>query len=483
MSTFGEFQIGPPHDSEEFLQLFAIVLDELETSTSSGPLIFDVPPGLFLRWGVNSPPTIDDLESGLGSASPPKSWPVELRDKWNQVPKNGFQKALNSALRAAPAFKIASGRLICRILAGVAQTCRPGNEPYASRNRQIVKSRLADAREVINKTYREKEKHSETSVAPKYTLASKPTWPAFESDVVSAEYLSTPTIRLWRASHCGPSYTQKKENQDATYALRCQTGIAFALADGISTSYGAHFAATAAVFSFCQAACRHIVAQQELEPAIREAIHEAQEWLNSALIYLLKEPTAPEWKEVAGQSNMAHDVAVRLLDNTRTRRNNHWGPSLAATLIAGIARPANDGWEVGFIRLGDGAVECWHESGTVTRLIEMDSTQSEVSSCICPSFDQSTRIQGEFHRFSFVSSDILLISSDGLARGHDRTVTEELLEIGILQRNGMKANDFRVLHLLDSASEHADQLFKKDGSQMFADNLSLIIIESVLRKK
>src|ERR1700739_232960 len=141
MSTFGEFQIGPPHDSEEFLQLFAIVLDELETSTSSGPLIFDVPPGLFLRWGVNSPPTIDDLESGLGSASPPKSWPVELRDKWNQVPKNGFQKALNSALRAAPAFKIASGRLICRILAGVAQTCRPGNEPYASRNRQIVKSR------------------------------------------------------------------------------------------------------------------------------------------------------------------------------------------------------------------------------------------------------------------------------------------------------------------------------------------------------
>ncbi len=485
MATIGKFQLGAPRDSDNFLQLFAIVLDELEKQKLQGSLFADIPPALLLCWGENNEPTLADLQLGLEPVAPQGNWPIELQNNWPRAVKNGFQQALSAALTAAPSFRIESGRLICRLLAFVAQTYRPDNEEFSRRNRQIGRSQLAAARAILNKERSNSPEGPKQSLLlqPLHTSAAKHILSSPDNKAVLEEYLSTPALRLWQASHSGPTFAQKGENQDATYALTCDDAIAFALADGISTSYGARFAAKTVAFNFCKAASCYMAVPNDIETTIRKSVQSAQDWLNSVLLHLLDDPTAPEWNDVAGQSFIARDVALRLLDNTRTRQHHHWGPSLATTLIAGIARPFNHGWEVGFLHIGDGVVERWVENGSVIPLISMDNSQSEIDACISPSLDRLASHVGDFHQFSLHSTDLLLVSSDGLTRGHESTVTKKLSEIGTLQRGVYDHKSLRASRMLNKACEYADRLYETDRLSLFADNLSLIIIEPNLKTK
>jgi len=170
--------------------------------------------------------------------------------------------------------------------------------------------------------------------------------PAHEGqECVSTDFLSSPRVSLWHANHVGPGYAKKLENQDSTYAISEPSRLFFALADGVSTSYGAGFAAREAVRSLCQllrerlgdAHSPDLPSDSLCATLLEDAVRKVQQQLDRTLRELLAAPGAKAWQEVHGSSRLSPDVARRLCQNTLEPKNRAWGPVMATTLLGGIA--------------------------------------------------------------------------------------------------------------------------------------------------
>src|SRR4051812_20473401 len=113
------FLFGPPRDLEGSVELFALVLSNVQLGFPGRR--FDVSPGTLLQWIHSGAPSIADLEAGIHSAprsSPPSRWPERLTsvDRWYRLQGGPFLSALRFALDAAPRFQVTSGSDICRVL-------------------------------------------------------------------------------------------------------------------------------------------------------------------------------------------------------------------------------------------------------------------------------------------------------------------------------------------------------------------------------
>jgi serine/threonine protein phosphatase PrpC len=290
---------------------------------------------------------------------------------------------------------------------------------------------------------------------------------------------------LWQATHIGPLYDQKLENQDAVSTSMDRSRIFFALADGVSTSYGSGFAASVIVERFCSHLKEAVLAEGRFLPfMLVDAASSSQLWLDQSLAFLLANPSAPEWGDVRGSSNLADDVAMRLCENTRNPTNRFWGPVMAATLIGGIIQPAEDGQgtELQAIRIGDGLIELvspLNLNGGISLVVSMDSEETEILSALSPGpFGEQALVNPERAQQLIGPGETLLISSDGLARGHVSSVAETLRDItGSSQMGLLREDQASALGVLQKAAAYADEIFLNSPQlKLFNDNLSLIVL-------
>ena len=175
---------------------------------------------------------------------------------------------------------------------------------------------------------------------------------------------------------------------------------------------------------------------------------------------------------------------MRLCENTKKRTNRFWGPAMAATLVGGVGQPSEDGrrLELYIIRIGDGLVEhieTLDSVGGVSPLLSMDSEETEISASLCPGpLGQNALSNTEVIQPSIGVGEALLISSDGLTRGHSVPVFEKLREIIGNPQIGLRCGDqSSALTVLQKAADHADDAFNGNRDlKLFNDNVSLIVL-------
>jgi hypothetical protein len=288
---------------------------------------------------------------------------------------------------------------------------------------------------------------------------------------------------LWHASHIGPRYAEKGENQDATFAAECHGGLVFALADGVSTSMGSRYAAAASVFQFCRFAKENL--SKTLPPGgscLVEAARATQVWMDELLSYLLEHPDAPDMGDIRGE--IGRDVALRLLKNTQNPTKRVWGAAMASTLVGGLIRPEDDGgsFHVELLRIGDGLVERVSRTGDVQVILGMDSEETEISGALGPGPASKRAVDAATPKQETLrANELLLVSSDGLARGHTESVGAKLTAIdGDFHKTLDPARESAAHQILVAAAQFADDSFQRDpGTHLFNDNLSLIVIAPV----
>lgn len=525
----GMFKIGPPEDSECLLDLFAFVLYRVRDDQSP----FIVQPGTLLVWKDSGlAPGIEDLKAGLQcKAGPPQTrWPALIveKDTWRELQGGPFLKAVQASIEAAPYFGVYTGKEICRLLAAVAQTKGSAEPEFKDHNLRVYKERIEGALKTYTQAQHQgavetfqanqrfpPEAQSQQAVsAPPQSQAPpvqpKPTspppappilirprverpqlWPT-ERDQFTRGFISTELISLWHASHVGPSYAEKGENQDATFACTDGSRVFFALADGVSTSYGARFSAVAIVNIFCSTLQELLKSATEPTPSLlKEAANKTRIWLDDTLSFLVTNPNASEWAQVRGASNINDDVALHLCENTQTLANRFWGPVMAATLVGGVVQPSANGrgLEVFALRVGDGLIERIENldtEGGISSLLAMDSQETEISASLSPGrLGENSLVSPETILPSIGAGELLLVSSDGLTRGHNGSVSQKLREITGSSRIGLHNDDqSAALTILQKAADQADDSFKENQQiHLFNDNLSLIVITSKLGKR
>ena len=334
-----KFKIGPPEDSEALLELFALVLDRVRHDQSP----FHVQQGTLLQWIENSTlvPKIEDLKAGLRcQALPPQTcWPFRIveHDTWRKLQGGPFLKAVEASVEAAPYFGIRTGREICRLLAAVAQTLGTAEPEFKDHNLRVYNERIQGAQKKYNEAqyqqhaaeaYKANQRlspavqsqppivppsqlHNSRQVQPKPAppppapvvrprIDRPQLWPT-EREQFTRGFLSSGNISVWHASHVGPSYAEKGENQDATFVSADGLRVFFALADGVSTSYGSRFSAVAIVNIFCSTLQQLLKSVTKPTPALlKEAAISTHAWLDSALSFLVANPSATEWADVRG---------------------------------------------------------------------------------------------------------------------------------------------------------------------------------------
>jgi hypothetical protein len=310
-------------------------------------------------------------------------------------------------------------------------------------------------------------------------------WPSVGKQA-SGGFVSTDRVALWHANHPGPSYSKKAENQDATFALADGPRVYFALADGVSSSYGSRFAAAAIASLFCSNLQRVLkpVAKPD-STLLKEAAGETHDWLDCTLSYLLANPTAREWSDVRGATDVRADTAMQLFENTQNPTNREWGPVLAATLVGGVIQPAEKGkgLELYAIRIGDGLIEqiaSLGDEGGVSHVLSMDSRAGESPAALSPGPAGLRWLETPDTLRCFIGPrESLVISSDGLARGHSDMVSEQLREIVGKPDLGLRDGDKKsALKMLQAAADYADAAVKANPKfRLFDDDLSVIVVE------
>ena len=132
--------------------------------------------------------------------------------------------------------------------------------------------------------------------------------------------------------------------------------------------------------------------------------------------------------------------------------------------------------------LGDGLIEHIENldsDGGVSHLLSMDSQETEITASLSPGpIGQKSLITPETIQPSIEIGEVLLISSDGLTRGHNESVSKGLREITGSSRLGLGQGDrSAAFNVLQKAADQADDCFK-DNQQihLFNDNLSLIVL-------
>lgn len=444
-------------DSEAVLRLFSEVLEVAEGATRARDKRSVVMPGPFWLLARLDPPLSrleEVLEGSAGAAIP--AW---FARNFAAIRQDPVHEALRYCLLHGPQSGVPQGRDLCRVMAAVAQTLNCTNQTIVLRNRTIA------------------ERVGGAVPGPEWTdedvfVASRPD--------ERGGYVERRGIQLWMASHKGPAFADKAENQDAVCALPCGNGIAFAVADGVSTSLGSRFAAAITAHRFCREL--QVLSQAE-EPmpaaALIEACRRTQSGLDDMLDKMLSE-TGGAVQQLFETSSLHPRAVEAVLNNTKTAEKPSLQPALATTLVGGLIQPSKQTgkWRCVMVRVGDGAVEIAHSDGSIERRFSIDPETMAISASMGPG-PRSRRCLEQADDFIdetvIESGDRLLVSSDGLARGHYDAVWCKIYELTGDVFSYLKRRDGNsAACLLRALAEAAD--FRHEHSALFDDNLSLIVV-------
>jgi hypothetical protein len=205
--------------------------------------------------------------------------------------------------------------------------------------------------------------------------------------------------------------------------------------------------------------------------------------LDKTLLELLAAPNARAWDEVHGASRLSREVARRLCQNTLEPKNRAWGPVMATTLLGGVVVTTHDATRVHLITIGDGVVELGGAlaGAPPEQLLTTDPNETAISESLSPGpLGRRTVAQLTANAaFTLPRTATLVVSSDGLARGHTSPVYTKLEELAV--EDGFPAlSEERgaTLRVLARCASFADAEHERDAANLFNDNLSLVLIRS-----
>lgn len=449
-----------PNDSSEVLRLFAETLKLAENAMAGKPRAFLPPPGPF--WLLaNRSPSLADIKRFCDGEAPP-GWPPWFERNAGAIHHNALQEPFLHCVRAASQSQIDSGQDVCRVMAAVAQTLFSTNVAIVQRNRRVAG--LPVPARIVAVPWTEQEAF--ISVRPDE-----------QGGCVAVDHLAA-----WMASHIGPAYADKIENQDAVYALPCGKSLAFALADGVGTSLGSRFAAAFAAYRFCHA-LRDLERKTPWNcDSLTEAVRITQEGMDRLLDRLLADPVGAAMTDVMGTSRMQGRTAQAILENTRTAEKPSLPPALATTLIGGWIQPSSGAGQftATFFCIGDGVVEKIAADGNVHPLIVTDPEQMAISASMAPGPLARDHVRSGAvvpHSIELHEGDHLLVSSDGLARGHSQAVWNKIQEMeGDIRPRLQRGTQNAIADVLRDVSKRACEL--QNAGRLFDDNVSLIVVSA-----
>jgi serine/threonine protein phosphatase PrpC len=506
------FLLGPPQDSDDLLQLFSLVLEKADLELRAGKQ-FGVPFAAFLKLANRSHPSSDYLAqfcsnkdwrplfrnvalSAAGAAAKPAVVASDNR------PSAMFPDLLQFALESAPVFNL-EGPQLCRLLAAVGQTLDAKDRRFRLQNRSLADRHRAAARHRILPPSKpglavQNEQIEVAAPAPvpvkksQIVVMKQPPWQIdFRCAEEEATCLRLDGIVLWHASYIGPRSADKSENQDATFAMTTPEmssppNLVFALADGVTTSLGSRLAATLIVRRFCELVLRQLGKGEHVTGSdLIQAARETQVSLEELTKTLLHDANSRGFEVMLGHE-LTPKVATRVLENTLNPKVAAMPSALNATLIGGVAQPNGSpgGFQIELLRIGDGSVEHIDAKGDLTSVLDTDSSVMAISESLGPG-PQSRALfeQGVLSTKTVMlgKGDSLIVSSDGLARGHELPISQKLSELlgeQFWQKARAEEPD-AALQILHRACDSADELFRQDAKRnLFADNVSLIVIRS-----
>jgi serine/threonine protein phosphatase PrpC len=405
---------------------------------------------------------------------------------------------LQFALESAPVFHL-QGPQVCRVLAAVGQTLDAKDRRYRQQNRSLADRHRAAARHRISPPSKPAEVREEASIETaaratesQVVVKKQPPWQIdFRRADEEAACLRLDGIVLWHASYIGPRSAEKSENQDATFALTnpamsSPPYLVFALADGVTTSLGSRLAATSIVRQFCELVQRQMSKGEPVTGSdLIQAARRTQVSLEELTKTLLNDVNSYGFEAMLGHE-LTRKVATRVLENTLNPKVAAMPAALNATLIGGVAQPngSTGVFQIELLRIGDGTVEHIDAKGNLTCVLETDPSVMAITESLGPG-PQSRALfeQGALATTTVMlgPGESLVVSSDGLARGHDQPISKKLSEL-LGEQFWEKARPEEAdaaLEILHRACDSADKVFLGDAKQsLFADNVSLIVIRS-----
>jgi len=408
-----------------------------------------------------------------------------------------FKDLLQFCLESAQSFNL-QGPQVCRVLAAVGQTLDARDGRFAQRNRSLADQHRATARRRLASAIASPPQEQINMVAadPQDQIVIKKQTPwqvQFRRREEEAACLRFDCLVLWHASYIGPRSGDKSENQDATFALTTPEMFSppymvFALADGVSTSLGSRLAASSIVRRFCE-----LVLQQTDKGGpitgsnLIQAARKTQASLEELTRTLLHEVNSYAFEAMLG-SAMTHKAATRVLENTLEPKVPAMPAALTSTLIGGVVQPNGNpgGFQVELLRIGDGTVEHIDAQGNPRSVLDTDPEVMEITEALGPGPQSRALFEQQDHplttaTLTLAHGDCLLISSDGLARGHQELISNKLAEIlgESFWKKARPDEADAALQVLHRACGSADRLFLEDPQQnLFADNVSLIMIRA-----
>jgi serine/threonine protein phosphatase PrpC len=505
-----QFLIGPPEDSDDFLQLFSLVLERADAELREGKR-FGVPFAAFLRLANLNRPSSEELEefcrSGkCGSDQLGKSWPAAFEvlpaspDKVDSSPAM-FPGLLWFALESARPFSL-MGPQVCRALAAVGQTLDATDGRYRHRNRSLADRHRAAARQRVDHPPSRPDTAVKEAPSPvtaprepgKILVRKQPPWQIdFRRAEEEAACLRLQGVVLWHASSIGPRSAEKIENQDATFAMTTPEmsspeNLVFALADGVTSSLGSRLAATWIVRRFCELVLQEMRKGESVTGSdLVRVAQKTQISLEELTKTLLHDVNSYGFEAMVG-SELTRKVANRVLENTLEPKVAAMPAALNATLIGGIVQPngSQGAFQVELLRIGDGTVEHIDAHGKVASVLGTDPNVMAITEALGPGPQSRALFDHSGSALSTTTvmlgpGESLIVSSDGLARGHELPISQKLSELLGEQfwKEARPEEPDAALQILDRACSMADALFGQDARQsLFADNVSLIVIRA-----
>lgn len=443
-------------DSEAMLSLFGEALQLADAAAAGVPRHSIAPPAPFWLLARQDPPLPELLSWWNGIV--PQDWPAWFERNRENLSRSPLRESFVHCLENGPKRGVGTGRDLCRLMGAVAQTLYCTNLLVVRRNRELASLRSPLIVEV--------DEWSDETLF----ITRRPD--------ERGGYVASGDLSLWMASHVGPRYADKLENQDAVCASKWRDGLVFALADGVSTSLGSRFAAAFAAFWFCREMQTSAPGSRPGSEVLIAAAQRTQQAMDALLNRLLADPGGAHMDEVMRSSCFPNQTAEAVLENTITAEKSFLQPALASTLIAGFLQTGTRQGEFAgaVICIGDGAVERIAKDGTVDRIFSTDPGVTAIDATIGPGPLSRQTLQ-DITGVPVVLNpgDRFLVSSDGLARGHQGSIWAKIEELdGDVRSRFRSGNTDAAAGLLSDLAAAAENA--NDTDPLFDDNLSLILL-------
>lgn len=238
-------------------------------------------------------------------------------------------------------------------------------------------------------------------------------------------------VTVWYASYKATPSALRPANQAATLAQPVKGGVAFALAEGLSSSLGARTAAAIAVRSFCQLAMAAVAAGGDGARAVRDGIggtHQRLDLLSHALVA----SGAGSAALTLIRGSLPADNALKILAHTLAPdgRLKHVGPALTVTFTGGVLapNPVTGAPELWLGRVGGGRAE-WRRMGAGQPLIGPGPTPPHPAVLgPGPTGEAGLAALEVKGPYEVRLGDIVVLAGEELMRGGERTAWERLQE-------------------------------------------------------